>query len=169
MKTLWAPWRMEHVQGKTKIAYKCLFEPPGNRAYIKKDLLLYRDRLSVVLLNRFPYANGHILVAPRRHLADLTDLSSSENQAIMEVMQECCTILRSCFHPDGINIGMNIGEAAGAGIIDHLHFHIIPRWHGDHNFMCAAAEVRSIPQHLEKTFDILLPGFKKLLLRSKKL
>ncbi len=163
MKTLWTPWRMEHVVGNTRKISGCLFEPPGNTPNNRERLLLFRDHLCVVLLNGFPYANGHLLVAPRRHIGDITDLNTEENSSLMALLQNSCTILRNHFKPDGINIGLNLGEVAGAGIADHLHFHVIPRWEGDHNFMTTVAEVRTIPQHIENTFDQLLPDFQTLI------
>jgi len=159
MKVLWAPWRMEHVLGTAARAQGCLFEPPGDAVQDKPQLLLFRDELTVVLLNRFPYANGHLLLAPRRHLADLIELTPAENSRLMTMLAACCTILRRHLHPDGINIGLNLGAAAGAGIADHLHFHLVPRWQDDHNFMTVCAEVRTIPQHIERTFDLLAPDF----------
>ncbi|GBE12539.1 AP-4-A phosphorylase [bacterium BMS3Bbin14] len=163
MKTLWTPWRMEHVLGTAARPQGCLFEPPGDKPFAGEHLLLYRDRLTVVLLNRFPYANGHLLVAPRRHLADITELADGENSALMAMLQHCCTILRRRLRPDGINIGLNLGETAGAGTPDHLHFHVVPRWEGDHNFMTVIAEIRTIPQHIRHTFELLLPDFQELL------
>ncbi|BCO10120.1 hydrolase [Desulfolithobacter dissulfuricans] len=163
MKTLWTPWRMEHVLGRAPKVQGCLFEPPGDSSRDRAHLLLYRDRNVVVLLNRFPYANGHLLLAPRRHVADITDLDREENSALMEMLQDCCLILRNHLRPDGLNIGCNLGQAAGAGIADHLHFHIIPRWEGDHNFLTVTAEIRTIPQHIDQTFDLLVPDFQNLL------
>jgi len=154
---------MEHVTGTASRAAGCLFEPPGDASASRDHLLLYRDRSVVVLLNRFPYANGHLLVAPTRHVGDLAELTSSENQVLMAMLQHCWQILRRHLRPDGCNIGLNIGRAAGAGIADHLHFHVVPRWIGDHNFMTALAEVRTIPQHLDETFTLLLPDFQRLL------
>ncbi len=161
-KNLWAPWRMDHVLGNKKTSLDCIFEPPGTNASDKKHLLLYRDSCTVVLLNRFPYANGHLLVAPARHVADLTDLQSEEQHGLMQMLTSSTAIIRSCLNPDGINIGLNLGETAGAGIADHLHFHLVPRWEGDHNFMTVCAEIRTIPQHIETTFDLFLPHFNKL-------
>jgi ATP adenylyltransferase len=162
MKTLWTPWRMEHVLGHAPAISGCLFEPPGNNPHDKRSLLLFRDDLIVVLLNRFPYSNGHLLVAPRRHLSDLTESSREESHRLMEMLTVCCTILRRKLNPHGINIGLNLGEAAGAGIVDHFHFHLVPRWEDDHNFMIVCADIRTIPQHIEHTFDLLLPEFIKL-------
>lgn len=162
MKSLWTPWRMEHILGSAPKISGCLFEPPGEEVADKRHLLLFRDNLTVVLLNRFPYTNGHLLLAPRRHLGDLTELGNDENLRLMEMLSGCCTILRRRLHPHGINIGLNLGKTAGAGITDHLHFHLVPRWEGDHNFMTACAEIRTIPQHIEQTFDLLLPDFLNL-------
>jgi ATP adenylyltransferase len=163
MKTLWTPWRMEHVTGQAPTAEGCLFEPPGTAGSSREHLLLYRSVLCVVMLNRFPYTNGHLLVAPVRHVSDITELSGDESSSLMHLLQECCTILRARLRPDGINIGLNLGQAAGAGIDDHLHFHLVPRWEGDHNFMTVTADIRTIPQHIEHTFDMLLPDFQQLL------
>ena len=163
MKTLWTPWRMEHVTVNAKQAKGCLFEPPGATSSSKQYLLLYRDKTVLVMLNRFPYANGHLLVAPVRHVAEITSLHENENVALMSMLQHCCRILQDNFAPHGYNIGLNMGKVAGAGIEDHLHFHIVPRWEGDHNYMTVTADIRTIPQHIEHTFDQLLPAFKTLL------
>jgi len=159
MKTLWTPWRMDHVLGKVEKVPHCIFEPPGEDAYSKKDLLLYRDSLTVVLLNRFPYANGHLLVAPLRHIGCITEMTGEENSRVMELLQASKRILQNHLNPDGFNIGCNLGATAGAGIADHLHFHVVPRWDGDHNFITVVSEVRTIPEHIETTFDTLLKDF----------
>lgn len=160
MKTLWTPWRMDHVSGKLDKIEGCLFEPEGEDD--PNRLLLYLDSQVVVLLNQFPYANGHLLVAPRRHVPCITDLDEKELSALMLIVQKATTIIKETFSPSGINVGCNIGTSAGAGIADHLHFHIIPRWDGDHNFMTTIAEVRTIPQHIETTYRILYPLFARL-------
>jgi len=157
---------MEHVLGTAQRPAGCLFEPPGDKAFDKEHLLLYRDSMTVVLLNRFPYANGHLLVAPKRHLADITELNHEENTALMGMLQQSCAILRARLKPDGINIGLNLGRTAGAGTPDHLHFHIVPRWKGDHNFMTVTAGIRTIPQHIRHTFDLLQSDFQDLRLQK---
>jgi len=162
MKTLWTPWRIDHVLGKAAKADFCIFEPPGNSASDKHNLLLYRDNAGVVLLNRFPYANGHLLVAPIRHVGCLTDLTEQESSDLMNLVREATTILRKHLRPDGFNIGCNLGDIAGAGIADHLHFHIVPRWDGDHNFITVVSEIRTIPEHIDSTFDRLLDAFNTL-------
>ena len=159
MKTLWTPWRMAHVTGRAQPMPGCLFDPPGDSPYDKDLLLLYRDGLTIVLLNRFPYSNGHLLVAPRRHIPCLTDLEPRECTALMLMIQRSAAILKARLAPHGLNIGCNIGTVAGAGIADHLHFHLVPRWEGDHNFMTVISEIRTIPEHIDLTFDRLLPAF----------
>jgi ATP adenylyltransferase len=113
-------------------------------------------------LNRFPYTNGHLLVAPLRHVPCITELTRQERGALLETVSDCTDILKKKLQPDGFNVGINIGSEAGAGIGDHLHFHIVPRWRGDHNFMAVLAEVRAIPEHILTTYDNLLPQFKQL-------
>lgn len=166
MKNLWAPWRMTYILDKEKHRKGCIFDFDKGVTSSKECLLLYRDTLVEVLLNRFPYANGHLLIAPNRHVADLTDLTPQENVAIMDLLSKSCTILRSHFNPDGFNIGLNLGKTAGAGIEEHLHFHIVPRWEGDHNFITITAEVRTIPQHIEETFNQLFDDFSGIELNS---
>ncbi|MDH3359842.1 MAG: HIT domain-containing protein, partial [Desulfobulbaceae bacterium] len=134
----------------------------AEKTHAKEELLLYRDQLVSILMNRFPYANGHLLVAPTRHVADLTELTDAENAAIMRIIQKSVTILRAHMMPNGFNIGLNLGETAGAGIAAHLHWHIVPRWDGDHNFMTVLADVRTIPEHINNTFDRLLPDFQAI-------
>ncbi|HKJ65552.1 MAG TPA: HIT domain-containing protein [Desulfopila sp.] len=162
MKTLWTPWRMEYVKGKVPSVSGCLFEPPGSGRRDREHLLLYRNETVVVLLNRFPYAHGHLLIAPRRHIATLVDLEANEAQALMDMVQKCTDILGQLLSCDGFNIGCNIGEIAGAGVADHLHFHVVPRWQGDHNYMAVVAEIRTIPEHLENTYDVFVEKFDRL-------
>jgi len=163
MKNLWTPWRMEHVLGRAEQPEGCLFEPAGDVSQDQAALLLYRTHLIVVLLNRFPYANGHLLVAPARHVADIDLLGEDERCSLMNMLADCTTILRNRLRPDGFNIGLNMGRVAGAGIDDHLHFHIVPRWQDDHNFMTVCADIRTIPQHIQHTFELLAPDFRRLL------
>jgi ATP adenylyltransferase len=160
MKTLWTPWRMEYIAGKAGRKEGCIFCAAKEQPHSAEDLILYRDGALVVLMNRFPYANGHLLVAPAHHLADLRDLGAEEHAAIGAMLSRCTGILRKTLKPDGFNIGLNLGEVAGAGLASHLHWHIVPRWHGDHNYMTVLAEVRTIPEHIENTFARLLPEFK---------
>ncbi|MFZ5774091.1 MAG: HIT family protein [Thermodesulfobacteriota bacterium] len=159
MKTLWTPWRMEYIDGSAARPPGCPFCAPTGVTHDRQSLLLWRDELLAVFLNRFPYANGHLLVAPSRHVADLTELSDQEHAAIAAMLPRCVAILRRQFAPDGINLGLNLGEVAGAGVASHLHWHLVPRWAGDHNFLTVLAEVRTVPEHIQRTFDRLLPEF----------
>lgn len=163
MKNLWTPWRMTYLQEKKTGGEGCIFETDSGENFAKESLLLYRDPLIVVFLNRFPYANGHLLIAPRRHISDISDLLQKESAALFNMIKESVTIIRKHKNPDGFNIGLNLGTVAGAGHPEHLHFHVVPRWEGDHNFMTVLAEVRTIPEHIEATFDLLLPDFQELL------
>ncbi len=140
----------------------CLFEPEGDQPHSKENLLLYRDNRRLCLLNRYPYANGHLLIAPVRHIPCITDLNPAELTAVNDLVQKATGILKAEFGPDGFNIGLNLGHIAGAGIEDHLHYHIVPRWQDDHNYMTVLAEIRTIPEHIETTYDRLLPHFQRL-------
>ena len=154
---------MEYVGKQAQKDKSCLFEAGAEKKYAKESLLLYRDSLTVVLLNRYPYANGHLLLAPSRHTGDINDLLPEESGALFAMIRDCVAILQKHKNPDGFNIGLNLGTVAGAGHPDHLHFHVVPRWEGDHNFMTVLSEVRTIPEHIENTFDLLLPDFQALL------
>jgi ATP adenylyltransferase len=154
---------MSYIQGKEPKEKGCIFEAGSGKSSDKKNLLLYRDALTVVLLNRFPYANGHLLIAPSRHFSDINEVQNDESTALFGIMKKSVDILRKHLNSDGFNIGLNLGKVAGAGQPDHLHFHVVPRWEGDHNFMTVLDEVRTIPEHIENTFDRLLPDFQKLL------
>ena len=156
MQVLWAPWRMAYVADKA--ARCCIFciALEGDR---RERLLLGTTAASLVILNRFPYQNGHLMVAPRRHTASLTALPEAEHRDLAETLRRSIDTVAATFHPDGFNLGMNLGAAAGAGVVDHLHWHIVPRWAGDTNFMAAVAETRVIPQHLLETYDRLRAAF----------
>jgi ATP adenylyltransferase len=162
MKNLWTPWRMSYIQEEKNSKDDCIFESGRGKKHEKQSLLLYRDTLIVVLLNRFPYANGHLLVAPVRHVGDINELLAEEAAALFNMLRKSVTILRKHKTPDGFNVGLNLGKVAGAGHPDHLHFHVVPRWEGDHNFMTVLAEVRTIPEHIDNTFDLFLPDFQEL-------
>ncbi len=158
MNRLWTPWRMEYVS-RTREDDGCIFEAGGTEESDREGLILHRDRLTVILLNRFPYANGHLLVAPAEHLADLADLNPEQEAALMAAVRNSVAILRDHLGPDGFNVGLNLGYDAGAGIPGHLHFHVVPRWRGDHNFMTVLAEARTIPEHILASYDRLRPMF----------
>jgi len=157
MDHLWAPWRMAYVGGPPS-KRRCIFcDEPGDDA--RERLVLGRTAASVVMLNRFPYASAHLMIAPRRHTADLPGLPADEHADLAETLRRAVATLSRELAPQGMNVGMNLGAAGGAGVVDHLHWHVVPRWVGDTNFMTTVAEARVVPQHLLDTYDRLRPAF----------
>lgn len=157
MKQLWTPWRIEYILGPKPDS--CVFCLPESRDEDEERLVLYRGRHAFVIMNKFPYSNGHIMVCPYRHVMALAQLERDETHEIMDLMQRCTLVLQDHFHCEGINIGLNQGQAAGAGIREHLHFHLVPRWNGDSSFMAVMDEVRTIPEHLRSSYVHLKPYF----------
>ncbi len=160
MQTLWAPWRMAYIGGAKESG--CVFCAAVEAPDPRPALVLARAREGVVMLNRFPYANGHLMVAPRAHTGDFGALAARAYGELSELLRRAVALLRDALQPEGMNVGINLGGAAGAGIADHLHWHIVPRWNGDTNFMPLIAEVRVIPEHLEAVYDRLRPLFAPL-------
>lgn len=153
MKHLWAPWRIQYILGpKPDTCVFCLSDDTDKDA---ERLVLYRGKRAFVIMNRFPYNNGHIMVCPYRHLSSLTDLDQEEAHEIMDLVRRCSGILYKHFNCEGINVGLNLGKAAGAGIREHLHFHLVPRWNGDSSFIAVMDDVRTMPQYLEETYTAL--------------
>lgn len=157
MQNLWAPWRIDYILGKRE-PY-CIFCPEGDGLSDEERLILHRGRASMVMMNKYPYNNGHLLVAPWRHVSTPADLTQEELLDLMNWLNRSMAVLKRVMRPDGFNVGLNLGTAAGAGVEDHVHFHIVPRWHGDTNFLMVFSEVRSIPEHLRQTYAKLLPHF----------
>ncbi len=159
---LWAPWRMEYILGdKPKACIFCAMaacEP----AALRWALVLVAQPDALVCLNKFPFASAHLLVAPRRHVADLTELRPGEYGATMSLLRESLDRLKKAVHPEGVNVGFNVGRAAGAGIADHVHGHLVPRWDGDTNFMPVVADVRVMPEYLDESWRRLYPFFADL-------
>lgn len=149
MERLWAPWRLEYVQGTS--SSRCIF-CLGSAADDESRLVLLRGQHCFIMMNRFPYSNGHLMVAPMRHVADPGLLDAAEVTELHQLTVLGQSVLRDVCRAQGFNVGMNLGQVAGAGVADHLHQHIVPRWAGDTNFMPVFAEVRVIPQHLEATY-----------------
>jgi len=165
VKVLWAPWRMEYILGKREPG--CPFCPPEINLPDEKRLILYVDDYTIVIMNKFPYNSGHLLVSPRRHVPELDDLSHEELLGLQLTTRLCLGILRQVLRPDGFNIGLNLGKVAGAGIPEHLHVQIVPRWEGDVNFMTVFGEVRVISEHLISTYRRLFPHFEVHMSKSK--
>lgn len=153
MKALYAPWRMDFIFGKKEKG--CVFCNRVKRSSDKKDFILHRGRWSFVILNKFPYNNGHLMVVPNRHVASLGDLKKQEREEIFEFLQKSERVIQKALKAQGFNIGLNLGKAAGAGIDDHIHFHLVPRWFADTNFWPVISETKSMPEHLTKTYDRL--------------
>ncbi|MBX3027462.1 HIT domain-containing protein [bacterium] len=158
-RALWAPWRMAYIGAPKSGA--CIFcDAPA--ADPQAALVLAASAHAVVMLNRYPYANGHLMVAPRAHTADLGALEATAYAALSETLRRAVGLLQSTFRPDGMNVGLNLGAAAGAGFAQHLHWHLVPRWNGDTNFMPVIAEVSCLPEHLDALWARLRPVFAPL-------
>ena len=154
MKTMWAPWRMEYILAEKED--RCIFCDGQSQS---DELTLYKGPDTVVMMNKFPYINGHLLVAPVRHLSGLDQLSQNEMGEMLATINRSVEILKLVMSPDGFNVGLNLGKVAGAGVEEHLHFHIVPRWFGDTNALTVFADVRVIPEHLKATYENLKPHF----------
>ena len=166
MSTMWAPWRMEYILSPKK-KNGCVFCLENFEQELTEEdaerLVVYKGKHVFVMLNRYPYAAGHLMVIPYRHVMDLTDLSDEERSEFMDVVNLSCKAIRKICRPDGINMGINLGKAAGAGISEHLHGHLVPRWEGDSQFIAVVADVRLIPERLgtmQKTFAL---AFKEII------
>jgi len=151
MERLWAPWRMQYIQNADEVegCIFCKFPAAGND---EENLILLRGERAFIILNAFPYSNGHLMVSPYRHTADLDALDEEELLEMMTLTRRAVNLLKAAFHPDGFNIGINMGRVAGAGIADHIHIHIVPRWSGDTNFMPVLGDVRVIPESLQSVY-----------------
>lgn len=158
MDRLWAPWRMEYILADKE--GECVFCQQQNDL-AHHNYILKSSEHCFVIMNIYPYNSGHLLVVPHRHLSNLEDLSNNELLDIAKTLTESCHLLKDAIHPQGFNIGLNLGQAAGAGITQHLHWHIVPRWSADVNFMPVIADTRVISQHLEDTYNLLKPFFDK--------
>ena len=158
MEYIWAPWRMKYIlMDKPEGCILC--EKPGQDCDAENHIL-YRGRANFVMMNAYPYNPGHLMVAPYRHLAGLDDLGDEERNEHFEVVCRCLGVLREAFHPEGFNIGVNMGKVAGAGIDGHVHNHIVPRWQGDSNCMPVISDVRVVPEALEETYARLREKFR---------
>ncbi len=164
MKYLWAPWRMDYILEEKKKG--CIFCKKPMEKKDKENLILFQSDDAFVIMNKFPYNNGHLMVVPKRHCIDLDQLSDEEFQEISYLLRASTQVLKECLHPHGFNIGMNIGKVGGAGE-EHVHFHIVPRWKGDINFMPVLSETKIIPEYLEKTYLKLHSAFKGLFQRKR--
>jgi ATP adenylyltransferase len=159
MRNLYAPWRMEYIIGPEEPG--CLFcrVLAAPQSEDRKNLLVHRSSDGLVMLNKFPYNNGHVMIAPIAHLASLTDLDDEQTAGVMRLVRRSLSVLEDLMHPDGFNVGVNLGRVAGAGVPGHVHVHVVPRWGGDTNFMPVLAEVKVVNEHLDRTWERLSDAF----------
>jgi len=151
---------MEYIEkGKNN---DCIFCACNRENRDRENLVIMRTEVSFVMMNRFPYSHSHLMIAPIRHVKHINEMNTSEQLDMMGLMARSITIIERIYHPDGFNVGMNLGKVAGAGYEDHIHVHIVPRWDGDMNFMPILADTRIMSEHLQKTYDRLVVSFKKL-------
>lgn len=159
MKYLWAPWRMDYISGEKKRG--CFFCRKLKEKKDRKNLILYQGEHVFVVMNRYPYNNGHLMIVPKRHYPGLEQLNDKESKELFDLTRASVKVLKACFRPHGFNIGINIGRVGGAGE-DHLHLHIVPRWSGDTNFMPVIGETKVVPEYLQKTYQRLHSAFSDL-------
>lgn len=154
-KNLWAPWRIKYIQGLAESSGCFLCNYLEDRDHDKENLVLWRTERSIVVFNKFPYNNGHLLIAPVRHIPNFDDADDAELLEIMKLTRDCQKALSAAIHPHGFNVGMNFGRCAGAGLPGHVHVHIVPRWDGDTNFMHVCSDTDIISQSLIELYDEL--------------
>jgi ATP adenylyltransferase len=160
MERLWAPWRLAYVTSASGEPTSCIFcntSEPG-----RDELIVDRGRLCFVILNLYPYNNGHLMVVPNRHVPNLASMDGEELAELMQLTRRSEMALNEAYKPQGINVGINLGRPAGAGVADHLHVHLVPRWNGDTNFMTVVGNVRVVPEALDATKAKLAPIFERL-------
>jgi ATP adenylyltransferase len=158
-KPLWAPWRLEYILSKKpEECIFCVF-PAAPEARDRENLVLHRSPLSFTIMNRYPYNPGHVMVVPRKHVSEIAGLSPGEWSDLAEELRRAEDVVRRVYRPEGMNLGMNLGRPAGAGIEEHLHWHIVPRWGGDTNFMPVIADVRVVPEALDASWERLRAAF----------
>lgn len=159
METLWAPWRIEYILSEKP--EECIFcvKPAAKAVHDRDNLILYRGERCFVILNAFPYNNGHLMVVPYQHESELAALGEDVLGELMQITARCVRLLQEVFHADGFNVGLNQGRVAGAGIEEHLHVHVVPRWNGDTNFMPVLGQTKVLPESLQGTYEKLGPFF----------
>ncbi|MBK8615636.1 MAG: HIT domain-containing protein [Anaerolineales bacterium] len=158
MNHLWSPWRMTYIEKHEKES-GCVFCNAQAKADSAENLIAFRGQNAYVILNRYPYTSGHLMVIPFAHVSNLEELNAETSAEMMELASRCTTILRKTYRTQSFNMGINIGEAAGAGVLGHVHIHIVPRWAGDTNFMSTTGETRVLPEALEDTYKRVRDGF----------
>ena len=157
MDVLWSPWRYDYItkSGAAKTSGCVFCDILNNSASDEENFIVSRAEFNFVILNIYPYTSGHLMVVPYKHLANVSDGSPEETNEMMELTKRAQSVIAEAYKPDGINLGMNLGQAAGAGVAEHYHMHVLPRWVGDANFMTAIGQTRTIPESLEDTYKKL--------------
>ncbi|MBX3045055.1 MAG: HIT domain-containing protein [Candidatus Kapabacteria bacterium] len=167
MERLWSPWRSQYIgtfkENEKKDSEVCFFCNAIKLNEVSMDtLIVHIGNTSFVIMNKYPYNNGHLLISPKKHTGNLDDLTTNEMNEIMQLQSSAVKVLENIYKPHGFNIGANLGRAAGAGVPGHLHYHVLPRWNGDTNFMPILAETKVLSQSLEDSFNQIAAGFKAL-------
>lgn len=162
MERLWAPWRMEYIISTQEEDEGCIFCEKPKETTDKENLIVYRSELSFVIMNKYPYNNGHVMVVPYDHECDYIKLSEKVLLDMQRLLQLSIKALNETMHPHGINIGINLGRSAGAGIDEHLHYHLVPRWNGDTNFMPILTGTKVVSESLKESWEKLHTAFIKL-------
>jgi len=155
---IWAPWRLRYVKN-AKQATECVFCAKPEAGADRENLIVHRGDRCFVILNLFPYTNGHLMVAPFEHVGRLQDIEPDVTAEMMDLAQQAMRRLEEIYRPEGFNVGLNQGRVAGAGVEGHIHLHVVPRWAGDNNYMPVLADTRVMPQSLEESYDALEGGF----------
>lgn len=162
MERLWSPWRLEYVTGPKQKGCVFCFDAEGQDTAQQRDLVVFEGATAFVILNLYPYNNGHLMVVPYRHVPALAQLTPDELQEVALLTQRSEVALQEAYQPHGLNVGVNLGKPAGAGIEDHLHVHLVPRWNGDTNFMTVVGSMRVLPEDLGASAARLRPIFARL-------
>src|SRR5262245_37538770 len=158
MKIIWAPWRMKFIVGAHEVK-DCIFCTFPKEKKDEANLILKRGKNAFVIVNKFPYNSGHLMIVPYEHTKELSKLDDGTLLEMHQLIRDSMNVLQTSMNPQGFNVGMNVGEAGGAGIKDHLHYHVVPRWNGDTNFMPAIGETKVLPETLEDTYTRLKRSF----------
>lgn len=161
MERIWAPWRIDYILGNEKES-GCIFCTKPASDDDEENLIVHRAEGAFTMMNKFPYNNGHLLIIPYRHVPDICHLDPNENSLLIQEVCRALQVIREVMKPDGFNIGVNLGSVAGAGIEEHVHYHVVPRWNGDTNMMPVLADIKVIPQHLRSTCVALSRAFRRL-------
>lgn len=156
---IWAPWRGDYITTANATNTPCFLCELAKSSPSQKNLLLYSTTNSIVVMNKYPYNNGHIMVVPKKHVSSFENLSDNEYKDLSDLLKLSTKVINNVFNPQGCNIGMNLGKTAGAGLDDHIHYHIVPRWNGDTNFMPVFTDIKVISEHITVSYDRILKGF----------